>query len=237
MKQAMQIVFYFICAFLLTSCEKIEGEGPVVTDNRSITGFTGIDLRTSGNVYFEEGTEYKVEVRGQRNIIDVLETFVNDGRLVIKYRNNVRIKSGDNVTVTVTAPQLRNLKVSGSGNMEATDQLEAEDLDLHISGSGNIRLLGLTATELEARVDGSGNIRAGAGTADDAEFTISGSGNIDLPNVQAKRVKTRTTGSGEMKLYATETLNASISGSGHVYYKGNPALQVSVTGSGRVQPL
>jgi hypothetical protein len=66
---------------LITSCEKIDGEGPVVTETRDVSGFSGIDFRIGGDVYFKKDTVYKVEVSAQQNILDKLETYVSDGNL------------------------------------------------------------------------------------------------------------------------------------------------------------
>src|SRR3954464_5325350 len=83
----------------LTSCEKVTGDGPVVTQTRSVVNFSGIDLRVSGDVEFKQDPNYKVEVTAQQNILDVMETYVSNNRLVVKFKNDVIVKSHESVHV------------------------------------------------------------------------------------------------------------------------------------------
>ena len=47
-------------AMIFTSCEKVTGEGPIVTQTRNVQDFTGVDLRSSANVYFKQDPNFKV---------------------------------------------------------------------------------------------------------------------------------------------------------------------------------
>jgi hypothetical protein len=173
-------------------------------------------------------------VSAQRNILDVLETYVSNNKLVIKYRNNVNVRSHLPVTITLSAPDISSIFLSGSGNLETTGSFTPANLDLAVSGSGNIHMQQVHTGNIEAFVSGSGSIHANNGTTIEQKITISGSGNIDLSNVSAKKVSTITSGSGNIKLYATDWLNVKISGSGNVYYRGNPSINTSISGSGSV---
>lgn len=44
----------------------------------------------------------------------------------------------------------------------------------------------------------------------------------------------KISGSGNIKVYATDNLLVKITGSGNVYYKSNPTVDVKITGSGDV---
>ncbi len=224
-------------AFLFASCEKVVGEGPVVTENRTKGEFSGIDLRVSGNVYYTQSPEYKIEVSAQQNILDVLETYVSNNKLVIKYENDVRVRRHEDITVNISAPDLNSLRVSGSGNISTTGMLKPNSMDMDVSGSGNINVANITTNYIEANISGSGNIKVQNGTAAEEKLKISGSGNLDLMNVAAKTATTTTSGSGDTKVKVSERLNVTISGSGSVYYIGQPAINTSISGSGKVRQL
>jgi hypothetical protein len=218
----------------LSSCEKITGEGPVVTETRNISNFEGIDLRVSADVYFQQSATYKVEVSAQQNILDVLETYVTGNKLVVKYKDNVRVKSHEPVMVLVSAPSSNLFRVSGSGNISATGILNPVNLELDISGSGNINLVEVNTGTIDASISGSGNIKINSGTANHEKLRISGSGNIDLGNVLAQTADTHTSGSGDIRVHASQNLDVKISGSGSVYYKGNPIINSTISGSGKL---
>ena len=219
------------------SCQKTTGEGPVVNETRNITNFNGIDQRISASVYYTEAPTYGVVVSAQQNILGVLQTYVSNNRLVIKFKEGVRVKSHEAIRVDVSAPAVNSLRLSGSGNLYVQGPFAPSTLELDISGSGDRNLTALNTAYLDANISGSGNIRIAGGTATEEKLKISGSGNLNLENVSAARVTTTTSGSGVMRVTATETLNVTISGSGSVYYKGTPQVNATISGSGTVNPF
>lgn len=224
-------------ALFAASCEKVVGEGPVVTENRTATSFDELDLRMSGNVYFTRDTAYKLQVSGQQNILSKLETYVTNGKLVLKFKENARIRTHEEVTIQVSGPDLNAVRVSGSGSVTTTNAVTPGNMDLDISGSGSITLAGITSASVSTSISGSGNIRILNGTITEEKIKISGSGNADLSAVLASKASTTTSGSGDIRLQVSDVLDVTISGSGSVHYKGNPAIDARISGSGKVVRL
>ena len=222
---------------LITGCSKITGSGPVVTENRNTPQFNRLGISVPGDVVYTQSNTYKVEIEAQQNIIDIIQTPVTNGELIVKIKNDVRIKSHERIIVRVSSPEMTGLRVSGSGNLRSSGNLQSESMRLNISGSGNIMVPQLTTGDIEATVSGSGDIRVSAGSAIEEDLRISGSGSIDLANVTAKVARTSTSGSGTMRVHASDRLEVSISGSGNVFYKGNPSITTSISGSGKVKPM
>lgn len=219
---------------IFTSCEKVIGEGALVTETRTTRSFDGIESQVSANVVYAQGTDYKVELTAQQNILNVMETPISGNTLVVKFKNNVRVKKHEQITIKVTAPSVSSINSSGSGNVSVLSPLTGNDLSFRLSGSGNIDLPTITCNNLETSISGSGNISIAGGTANTEHFKISGSGDIDARNVLSKSATTNTSGSGTIRLSASERLDVTISGSGSVYYWGTPIVSTNVSGSGRV---
>ena len=230
----ISVIILSVVVVAFSSCEKVNGDGPVVTETRNIVNYSGIDLRVSADVYFKQDPNFKVEISAQRNILEVMETYVSDNKLVIKYKNNVRVHSHDPVIIMVSGPTADHLRISGSGNISVTGILSPSRLEMDISGSGNILIPQVATGYIDADISGSGNITINTGTATDEQLKISGSGTIDLLNVAANKASTNTSGSGDTKVNLSQNLDVKISGSGSVYYKGSPIINASVSGSGKV---
>jgi hypothetical protein len=232
----LNVVLLCTMIFTLSSCikDRVTGDGPVVTESRSVVNFSGVDLRCSANVVYKQDASYKLEISAQQNILDVLITEVSNNRLVIRYKNDVRVKSHDQITIVVSSPVVNSLRISGSGNIETTGILTPASMDMDISGSGNIHVIEMTTGSVDANISGSGNIKVSSGTATQEKLRISGSGDIDLGNVAANKATTTTSGSGETRVNASQNLDVTISGSGSVYYKGNPVINTHISGSGKV---
>jgi hypothetical protein len=232
----LNFLLAIVAMAIFTSCEKVVGEGALVTETRTTASFNGIESSVSGNIIYVQGPDYKVELTAQQNVLNVMETPIVNNKLEVRFKNGVRVKSHEQITIKVTAPSISSIGSSGSGNVTVTSPLTASDLSFRLSGSGNVILPTVTCNYLEATISGSGNISIAGGTATTEHLKISGSGNIDAQNVQSKSVTTTTSGSGSMKVNASETLDVTISGSGSVYYWGTPKITTHISGSGKVLP-
>ena len=217
-----------------TACEKINGEGPAVTETRATGNFSGLDVRMDADVHVTQSPVYKVEVTAQQNVLNVMETYISGNKLVLKFRNNVRVRNYSQVIINVSAPNLGSLYLSGSGDVRVSGVLNPLSMELGLSGSGSMHVEQINTGRLDASISGSGSIHVENGTATEERLKISGSGDMQLANVQTQEATTSTSGSGSIRLHATQKLDVSISGSGDVYYKGNPVINTNISGSGRV---
>jgi hypothetical protein len=238
MKKSVIIVLSAVSMLFFSSCEKVIGEGPIVTETRAVTGFKSVSVSISGKVNYKIDPVYKVEIQAQQNILDILQTNKIGDELVIKFQDGKRVKDHEEILVTISAPFAEGVNLSGSAEFDLINMLTASNLNLRVSGSGNINVFQATLTDkLTATISGSGNIKVLNGTSKNESLKISGSGKIDLSNVLAEKATTEISGSGDMKVNLSQKLDAFISGSGSVYYRGNPLISTHISGSGKVQPF
>lgn len=229
-----------LAALLMTGCFRdqlcIKGTGDLVTQTIDVDPFSGIDLQIAADVHLIQGPVQKVTAIGQENILDDLETKVVNGVWLIQLDDD-KCYRYDDLVLTITLPDLEEILLSGSGNIDVGDFADQSDLTLRILGSGNIDLKEVTGTtKLTAGIYGSGNI-TGHDAFPDLEtlsIEITGSGNYRGFPVQAKDAAISITGSGNVYVFAWDTLDVFIGGSGNVFYKGNPNISKTITGSGEV---
>jgi hypothetical protein len=209
----------------------MDADGPVTTVELDLDEITGISLAMEARVELTQGPEQMITVEGKSDIFDELDLDVsNQGVWTIRTVDCVR--DVDNLTFYVTVPDLRDITVSGSGEVYSSNTFTIEDIDLRISGSGEIDLA-LDADDIDAHISGSGKIKL-EGTADELDMNISGSGDLRAFDLFTRAVDIRISGSGDAEVRASDRLDVRISGSGDVFYKGNPLLDVSISGSGEV---
>ncbi|MBL7742063.1 MAG: DUF2807 domain-containing protein [Chitinophagaceae bacterium] len=238
MKNSVLVLLAAISLLSFTSCEKVVGEGPIVTETRGVTGFKSVSVSISGKVNYKIDPVYKVEIQAQQNILDILQTNKAGDNLVIKFQDGKRVKSHEEILVTISAPFADAVNLSGSAEFNLVNALAAQNLDLRVSGSGNINVVQANlADKLTATISGSGNITVSNGAAKNESLKISGSGNINVGNVLAEKAVTEISGSGNIQTNLSQTLDATISGSGSVYYRGNPVITTHISGSGKVKPF
>lgn len=188
------------------------GSRNLITQNRGGAAFQSIISNGSVQVYIQQGNFYDISVRTDDNILQYLETIVENNTLTIEFRRGYSV-SPSMAEVYITMPSLRSIALNGSANVIGQGNINADVLDLIINGSGNISLSGF-ADYLRVGINGSGNIRTGNMNVRNADINITGSGNVEVS--------------------VSNDLNVTITGSGDVYYKGNPRLSLNIRGSGRV---
>ena len=208
----------------------IDGSGPTVTQDINLANFTGIDLQMDADVFITQGNDQEVRIEGKQNIIDHIKRSVSGGIWEIDTDHCTRDR-GD-MKIFITIPDITSLKISGSGRITGQNTFVVGDIDLNISGSGDIDL-GLQADDVTGKISGSGAILL-EGTGDELNMKISGSGDLNAFDMEFRNAFVEITGSGDADVRVTDNLTVKITGSGDVFYKGNPVLDVTITGSGRV---
>jgi hypothetical protein len=237
MKKTFLVAVSAIALFTFPSCHKLSGDGPSVTKNYSISGFTGINTELDADVNFIQDSVYKVEIYAQSNIQDRIEMPVVDGELRLQFRKFSKIGRHSRIVAYISAPSINMLRVSGSGKIVASNPVNSGSMDINVSGSGSVDLASYTGSTMYANISGSGRVAVRGGSVNNSDLRISGSGDIDMLNMAANSVATTTSGSGNTSVYAINFLNARISGSGSVYYTGNPSVTTSISGSGKLRHL
>lgn len=204
---------------------------------RDIDGFKSLSLGVAGDLYLKQGNSFSVELEGDKDLLEVIETEVRNGRLVIR-RSNWRIMRNAQVTVYITMPEINGLSVSGSGTLEAKGPVNGDDLDISVSGSGKIILNDLKAERVDCSISGSGNIRLKGSANDYVELSISGSGKFDGEEFRTGDMEIDISGSGNCRCWVEGDLEARVSGSGDIYYKGDTKrVDARISGSGKIREL
>jgi len=226
-------------------------------ETRNVGTFTKISFRVPGKLYLRQGSPQKVEIQGKKSVLDEIDTEVEGSRLVIGKEGkwmDWNWSKDDEVTVWITVKDIEGLAVSGSGDLIGETKIVAKDLDLAVSGSGNLKVEAEASGDMEADVSGSGDLEvkgkcrnynsdvSGSGKVimtmniqEDADLGISGSGKIEASGT-ANKVKTSISGSGKVLAANLETnsCNIRISGSGDVQINVKNEIDAVISGSGSV---
>lgn len=232
-----RIVVSMIAAATLLLCNSFLSPDIPKEDVRKLDAFSGIGISVHADVFYTPGNTHEIVIEGDDRDVDELITEVEDGYLKIRYPSGKwRIKRSK-LTIHVTSKELEAVKMSGSGLFEADEAVTSDEMDLAISGSGNIVFRKLTADEVGAKISGSGDVILDSGSADELDLRISGSGKLKAETFEVSEFSASISGSGGARITAKEELEVRISGSGSVYYHGSPRVNSTSSGSGKVKTL
>jgi len=186
-----------------------------------------------GELDIRLGDKEELLIETDDNLLQYLEAEQDGGTLRSGTRRGFNLRPSRTVRYTLTVKELEFLGLSSSGNAHAP-ALSADRFEIRISSSGDVSVDGIDADSLDVSISSSGNVEIGEGVVDMQEIHISSSGNYRGESVRSGRATVVLSSSGDARLWAEESLDASLSSSGSVYYKGDPEVSDSHSSSGRV---
>ncbi len=207
-----------------------------ITDDIKVEEFTKLSVAIPAQVSLELGNKHSLSIDASQSVLDKIEVKVKDGNLMIGKKNQKSNIKGD-IKITVRAPYIEAVSLSGSGDIVSKKAFEVDELDIRIAGSGNIEFAQLSAEELDIKIAGSGNLLLAGKGAEEVNIAIAGSGNLNAVDFEIVEFEAKISGSGDCKVFVSGELNATIAGSGSVKYKGSPQINTTVSGSGKVESL
>lgn len=176
----------------------ITGSGKIIEDQRALSPFSSVAVSGHLNLKLELGPEQRVVIVGDDNIVPVIEAVVSGGKLSVSSSKSYRSK--EDVTVKIVVPKLDGLDLSGATDAYLS-KLDGPELTVNVSGAAKVLLDG----KVERLV-----------------LDLSGASEIDGFGLKAKAVNVRASGAGDVKVYASESLEVMASGAVSVEVSGDP---------------
>jgi len=214
---------------------RVDGSGTVVDETRALPPFSSLVVSGPVDVRLKAGSAESAVVHADDNIAPLIETRVEDGKLVIDIKSGASFRTHGKLYVEVSFREINSVLIRGSGDVSA-DRIAAPIFETTIRGSGDVSIGALESEAVAISVAGSGDFTA-AGRAGKVGVVIVGSGDVRVDRLEAREVAVRIRGSGDARVHASESLQVDIAGTGDVRYRGAPRVTKKVAGSGDVLPL
>jgi hypothetical protein len=226
-----------LTAIIGTSCrfagKRIKGNEQVTTEDRQVSGFTGVSSHGSFDVYVKVGSPASVKIEAESNLLPYIETFIDNNVLQIDTKDEVWLRPRRSIKVYVTAPRFNKIHSNGSGDIIGQSQIsDSSRLDLRVTGNGHINL-DVDAPEVVAELTGNGGIQL-KGQSKNFDCNLTGNGNLKAYDLMAEDTKVKILGNGDAEVYASVKLDVTVGGNGNVHYKGNAQPSTHITGNGSI---
>lgn len=197
---SMLVMLMFMCITSMQAQSITPSKKYITKELNNVSNFSSIRVLGSPDVEYRQNSDSKttVSIYGSDNLVDLLEVSTVNGVLQVNIKKGVKILSGERrLKVIASSPSLDDVDIKGSADVYLKGTLKGADLNLNITGSGDIEAENLQYTNLSA--------------------FIKGSGDIDVKNVKATTVKTIVSGSGDVKMKGSKSLGKEKSQYGKTY--------------------
>lgn len=236
MKKLFILVATLLVVVTTQAQKKIKGNGKMTTITRTTSDYDGVKCAGSFDYILVSGTEGKITIEGEKNLLEYIVTEVKDGNLIVKTEDRINLRTSYNKTIKITIPfqDINSVSLAGSGDLWNEDKITSTNLKVALAGSGDLKLT-VDASSIDASLAGSGDLTL-KGNTNSLEASVAGSGDFHGFDLQTNHTIVSVAGSGDATVVSNESLKARVSGSGDIKYKGNPKTEdTKVAGSGKIE--
>ncbi|MCA0131638.1 head GIN domain-containing protein [Winogradskyella alexanderae] len=239
MKQLKSFVLITLLLSTTVSCaqwgkwKKIKGNGEITTISRTTGDYDGLKAQGPMDFKLVPGTEGKITIKGDSNLMEYIITEVKDNKLVVKVKDKANLKPTKSILITIPYKDISQVSLAGSGDIYNEGIIKAKDFDVALAGSGDV-ILNISATSTQSSLAGSGDIEL-KGNSTNLKTSVAGSGDFDGSRLESINVDASVSGSGDVSVVCNGKLKARVSGSGDITYSGKPTSKdTKVSGSGDI---
>ena len=178
---------------------QVKGNGNLASEMRKLSNFKAIEITIGyDKILVNCGEKPSLHISGDENILPLITTRISKGILRIESDSTFETKADSEIIINVKS--LKEFTFDGVGET-VIQNVNSEKFTCNINGVGSCELTG-TVKSFYVSVNGVGSVNARQLIADDVVASLNGVGSV--------------------KLYAKNSLNASVNGIGGLTYFGNP---------------
>lgn len=228
-----QYLIFFISLVTFASCSYTSGSGNIVSETRSVEGFSGITVGGNFEVEVRIGPVTEVRVEADDNIMKYIETDVSGNTLKIRTKN-LHNYSDVHMKLYITVPYLKSIKASASADVVVKDVLTGTGkISFDASSSAKVTAE-VDAPEIESNASSSGTVNL-RGKTRTYSAEASSAGDIRSFDLLSENTRVNVSSGASAEVHASVTLNATASSGGGIDYHGAASVNKSVSSGGSVE--
>jgi hypothetical protein len=176
----------------------VTGSGTAKSEVRQAAGATEVAVTGALSVDIGPGTEAKVEISGDDNLVPLITTEVKGGRVEIASQKSLRSKVP--LVIRVSLPRLTAVSVTGASTVVVHD-VKGDSLKLVAEGASKLRA---------------------DGAVQQLTLEASGASDADLDQLAVERARAKLSGASEAEVAVSKALDAHLGGASTLKYRGDP---------------
>jgi hypothetical protein len=236
MKQELLLATVVAGVVLSAGCVKpvsVVGSGTLATFESDVSGFSRIDASHSLDVNVVQSSGHSVELTCDDNMKEYLVVKKSGDTLVLGLKEG-RSYTNTTLRARVTMPECKGVELSGSSSADLTGFISNRPLELQLSGSSTVNLVGVECSDVEMNLSGSSDV-GGHLVARDVVLDLSGSSRTNLAG-SGEHLDANCSGSSDVTLenFAVQTADINLSGASTAWLTVDQKLRVDLSGGSRV---
>jgi len=213
--------------------ERIRGNGHITSRQENVGSFNSIDVGGAIDVQIKQDPSQSVKIETDENLMEFVEVFTEGNKLVIRTRHGFNLDPSRDVIVYVSAPDFKNIGVSGASKILGENAISVNDqLGLNASGASKI-MLELSGGNVIGDISGASSLNL-KGQVSKFDMQASGASHVKAYDLVAEDAIFDCSGASSAEITANRNLRVDASGASHIRYKGNASVNSNTSGASSV---
>jgi Putative auto-transporter adhesin, head GIN domain len=221
---------------LLIEPPAIVGSGVSKEETRAVGKFQMVEVGDALQVIVTvtAGVKPSVKVSGDDNLVPFVESFVEDGQLVLRLEDNSSISPKLPLRAEVVTGELDEVEVSGAAIVKVKGGTKVDRFTAGASGAAQLSVEGVESSEAVVSASGASQV-ALSGSAASLKVDASGASRIKAQSFNVDDADVSISGASTVTLWANKSVSGDVSGASQLELHGGPAKQtVSISGAAQV---
>ena len=224
-------VSLFVPALLLSACAfaQVSGNGVSREETREVADFKGVEVGSGLNAKVTVGPK-SVRVTGDENLVGLVVTEVENGKLEVKLQKGSRVKGTSKLRIFISSPQVTSVGASGGAVVDA-EASPGSNFAAAASGGGEVNVRNVDAKALALDASGGAQVKV-IGRADTLAIDASGGSEVHAEELSGvKTLAVEASGGCRVKANPSDSIAAELSGGSTLHVASSPS-QRAVQASG-----
>ena len=242
-QQTYLFIFCFIAFPFLHSClsnntQEKKGNYEIVHEKIEISDYEEIQSMIPVEIIYQQIAQDEpfLQVSVDKNIFPYLSFAVEGKKLIINQINDTTLKPSQ-LTIYTNSKNLCKIDLAGNGSVFLKKEVNAQNMEILISGAGNVSADSLYCENININISGTGEADL-KGASTNARFEVNGVGTINAFDYFVNSLECVINGVGNADVYVNEKLNVVVAGVGDINYKGEPqTITKEISGTGNVSKI
>jgi len=220
--------------FTATSCIRIvgiRGSENVKSEDRSVSSFDSVSISSGMNLFLKQGNSESLKIEAEDNILPLVITAVENGKLEIKYKNLLigGLSLHKPVNVYLTVKDLKEIDVSSGVRIES-EEIKSDSLkiDLSSGADGNMIIL---SQKLVVGLSSGSRLEI-SGQTDSQDIDLGSGGEYSARDLVSKTTVINASSGSNAVVNASENLDVEVSSGATVEYAGSPKVVSDISSGG-----
>jgi hypothetical protein len=214
----------------------IQGSGIAKEEARTVEAFHAIDAGNAiqATVTVTHGAKPGLTIRGDDNLVTLVESAVRDGTLILRIKENTSISPKLPLLADVVTGELDRVEASGAASVKVKGGAKTDQFTASATGAAQISVEGIESSKAVATASGASHVML-SGKAASIKVEASGASQIKAQELSVDDAEVSVSGASGVVLHAQKSVAGDVSGASQLDLHGRPAKKtVSTSGASQV---